>query len=461
MAQSTRHQVDLDQIVREVEDHVLRFLSAQLENYLDQSYLLAISGGADSMVLLEVCRRLQLDIYVAHCQFGLRPEAPKEAELVATYSKDYNIPYFQQYFDTLAYASERGISVQMAARDLRYSWFEELRQKHDLSYLCTAHHLDDDIETMLIMLLRGSGLAGAKGIAPSTPTGVLRPLLAIPKSSILDYAQARGLAWIEDSSNSETKYQRNAIRLGVLPALESHFPDYRSNLGTSLEHLKSDWSLLQRLVEEKRSSLLRHQDNRTVIERAKMLSGEDSVRLMDLLLRPYGFSSAQARSILDPDIAVGSLFYSQDHILLVDRTALIIERSDGQVNEDKVILSIDMKMDKKYDLPSGARLSIRSTSPAPKDDAPQIGIDPDRVRWPLGVRYWRAGDYFYPVGMGMKRQKIKKFFANNKIDRMQKSRVPLLVDADDRIVWVVGWRADERFVGQGCWVIYKPKDEGM
>jgi len=408
--------------------------------------LLAVSGGVDSVVLCRLMSEAGYKFGIAHCNFSLRDaESDDDEKFVAALAESCKVPFFTTRFDTPQFARDQGLSIQMAARSLRYSWFEQVCTEKGYRCVATAHHLNDQAETFFINLLRGTGIAGLHGILPLQGK-VVRPMLFATRDEIMDFAVKNNLEWREDSSNMSTKYLRNQLRHEVLPSFEKIDRDFARNLDSTIRRLRGTEAVYRQKIEEGRSDLLEHTDNCDRILISYLLEFEPVETWLFEILRQFGFSEAVTREIaLSLEGTESKVFYSLSHRLLRDRDYLVIENND------------------KHPEPAGSEYlvydtghSIISTAPAPitftKVPANRFKIpdkqtiacfDYNKLRFPLVLRHWREGDRMVPLGMkGSK--KLSDLFIDQKLSQAEKKSIWLLASGED-IVWVAGLRIDGRF----------------
>jgi len=410
---------------------------------LQKRLLVAVSAGVDSMTLADLCVKASLHISIAHCNFSLREkESDQDAQFVKDWGQHHNIPVFVKVFDTKAYASTEKISTQMAARDLRYNWFDELIKAKDFDYLLTAHHANDSLETMLINLSRGSGLKGLSGI-PERNGKVIRPLLRFSRKHIMEYAQTNQLKWREDSSNESTVYLRNALRHEVVPAYEKATPQLLESVQRTQDHLRQSEQLLAVYTAALRKTLMYpiHQlmgPTISCIDLEKLEQHDVPNAVLYVLLESYGFTAWE--DVYDLRTAQsGKYIRSKTHRLLKDRTTLqLTPLVDDLSNDLYIINSPDDTLKGQF-----GSLTIVESTYEQATSKNEIFVDAERLDFPLEIRKWKAGDFFYPLGMKGKK-KISKFLKDEKVSLTFKENVWLLC-SNEAIVWVMGYRMDERF----------------
>ncbi len=408
--------------------------------------LLAVSGGVDSMVMAKLFYQAGYRFGIAHCNFQLRSsESDDDERFVASMADQYEVPFYTTKFCTSDFADIRKISIQMAARELRYAWFEEIRHQEEFDLIATAHHLDDQIETLFINLLRGCGIAGLHGI-PIQNGKLVRPLLFASREEILTYAVEHDIGFREDSSNSSLNYTRNKIRHQLIPLLESIEPEYAKQITTTVQRIQGVESILKPYVAKNRSELIRREKDKLVIEIGELRKLKPLQAWMYELLSPFEFNESTIRNLIRSlGSESGKSFHSASHRIIKDRNQLIITSiSDGNQNEVSETLFIDESTD-GIDLP--IRLSFHSViieneyQISPEKNT--ATFDQTKLSFPLTLRRWQPGDYFFPYGMN-KRKKLSDFFIDEKIPIPDKERCWLLCSGDN-IVWVIGHRIDHRF----------------
>ena len=404
--------------------------------------LAAVSGGIDSMVMLRLLRDAGMDCAVAHCNFGLRgEESDGDEQFVKTEASTTGCPLHTVRFDTEAHAESKGISIQMAARELRYGWFEELACKHDYSAVAIAHHRDDRIETLFINLARGTGIRGLTGIKPASGLYV-RPLLFASRNEITAYAESCGIAYREDSSNAGDKYARNFIRHHIIPGLERFFPGLQTSIERDIEHFSGAEAFYEEAIERFKQQVTFVKDGLTCIDLPALLDSPSPTTLLFEILNPFGFSRTVITDILDnAEHHSGRQFFSNTHRLITDRQSLTIQPIEKQT---AARYEIEESASEIY---TPVRWSIRqfdNYSGFVPDANPNVAcLDRRQLHFPLLLRKWEHGDSFRPLGMKHSK-KLSDFFINNKLSLIEKERLRVLVSGE-QIVWVTGMRIDDRF----------------
>ncbi len=405
--------------------------------------ILALSGGIDSMVLADLLLKAKVEFVAAHCNFHLRgEESDGDEKFVRDYAERNGIQCFVKHFETEKYAAEQSISIEMAARDLRYAWFEELRQQLGYDKIAVAHHADDQAETFFINLLRGAGLNGLKGMKPQNGV-IIRPLLWASREQIRKYAVENQILWREDHTNAESVYLRNKIRNQLLPAFDELHAEARQGLYKSLEHLAAENELYRELLQEKLGQIIEYNGDIQRIPYSAFLIQHSSFQLLFEWLRQYGFNTDQCHFIYDAlGSSVGNQYCSPTHCVVIGRNELqlseIKAKTDDEIQieigEEEILSPVHLcfsRFEKDADF-------IINKSPEVAQ------LDFDTLKFPLTLRHWRHGDRFHPLGMKGSKL-LSDFFVDQKYTEWQKRNVWLLVAADGDILWVVGYRIDERY----------------
>lgn len=408
----------------------------------DSKILAAVSGGMDSVVMVHLLKAAGYQFSIAHCNFQLRgDEALSDQQFVKDLAGKIGVQFHAIIFDTKKYAAEKKISIQMAARELRYQWFAELAQQSGYDLIALAHHQNDTIETILLNLTRGTGIAGLHGILPKNGS-IVRPLMFLKRADIQDIVKAENLAYVEDSSNSSTKYARNKIRLEVVPKLKELNPALEATFERNLKHFRGLEILLEQQLDELRKGLLifHGQDIHIRIDEVKKL--QPQFLLLYGLLQDYGFNESTVEDIISSlDKHSGRVFGAPGFMLLLDRDKLILAKREAVSSE--IVLIAGDQHEVKF---NNYRLNIlHDDSPIIIRDNPMaVSIDTDLLIYPLTLRHWSEGDHFHPLGM-KRRQKLSDFFVHQKVPLHEKPEIPLLVNGNNEIIWVGGYRPDDRY----------------
>jgi tRNA(Ile)-lysidine synthase len=410
-------------------------------NLFKDRILLACSSGIDSMVMTHLCQKLNLNITLAHCNFCLRGhESNLDEAFVVDYASKQDILVFSKQFDTQSFVDNSKYSIQMAARELRYNWFQSLSEQHQFSCVLTAHHADDNLETFLINLSRGSGLDGLVGI-PEKNGLFLRPLLPFSRDQILQYAQKHQIEWREDSSNVSLKYQRNQLRHKLVTVLKEIYPNILESLTKTQSHLEASKELLESHIHDIEEQVIVKTNLGEIHFDINVLKALKSMPLyLFPLFNKYGFSDWKALSKL-LDGQSGKKLLSKTHTLIKNRQVLILFSNDLPTATSQ---KIESHNDIAFIENLGCHMKIDKVSVLDSPDTNTIYVDFDKLQFPLELRPWKNGDYFYPKGMEGKK-KISKFFKDEKMSLSEKDKT-LLLCSDAQVVWVIGKRQDARFI---------------
>lgn len=404
--------------------------------------LLAVSGGVDSVVLVDLVHESGFDYEIAHCNFQLRgEESIRDEDFVRSLAKEYGKEALVKKFDTASYVAANKISTQEGARELRYGWFSEIIAGwQDNSFILTAHHADDNIETLLMHFFRGTGVQGLMGIQSIVPERkMIRPLLPFKKNELIRYAKEEGLDYVEDSSNASDKYTRNFFRNQLLPQIKEVFPQVENNLVDNIQRFNEVSELYRQSVDMHLAKLKEKKNNEIHVPVLKLKKTKPLHTITWELIKPFGFHASQTDEIVKLlDAANGSFQASKTHRIIRNRNWLIItplanqsalhiliEENDQQVEFEKGILKIQKAMFKNQNDPGTAFVNAAE------------------IKFPLLLRKCKTGDYFYPLGM-QKKKKLSRFFIDQKLSKTEKENV-WVIESNKRIVWVIGYRIDDRF----------------
>jgi tRNA(Ile)-lysidine synthase len=398
--------------------------------------LVAVSGGIDSMVLCDLLLRSRSNFAIAHCNFNLRgDESDADQKFVEAYAAKKSIRFFATRFDTAAFAKDQKLSIQVAARQLRYAWFGELLDIQKLDFVLTAHHADDNFETFLINVCRGTGLDGLVGI-PQQNSRIVRPLLGFSRKDIENYAAENAVKWCEDSSNSSVKYLRNQLRHGVVPILKNLNPNFLDSFTETISHLQQSQSLAEdaaKLIYKQVAVELEHKVLFKIFELTRLPNYR---AYLYQWLKDFGFTAWN--DIYDlVDAQSGKQVFAPEFILIKDREVLELVRRQPENDTEHTIEN------GRTEVNFPVKLSFGRVADISDADANTIFVDEEKLTWPLKLRRWREGDWFYPFGMTGKK-KVGKFFKDEKFSITDKSNAWLLCSGDD-IVWIIGKRMDDRF----------------
>ncbi len=438
--------------------------------------LLAVSGGADSVVLCELCHEAGYNFEIAHCNFQLRgEESERDEEFVRELAKKYNVKIFVKRFETNEYAEKNKVSIQVAARELRYAWFDELLKKVSViryqvsgmsdkqiisssdtllippsgvrgPYLLTAHHANDNIETLLMNFFKGTGIKGLQGILPKQGK-IIRPLLFAKKEDILSFLKDNSLEFVEDSSNSSDKYTRNYFRNQLIPSVQKVFPKMEDNLISNLERFSEIEILYQQSINLHKKKLLEQKGNEIHIPVLKLLKSQPLKTIIYEIIKEFGFTAHQVNEVIGLlHSESGKYVSSATHKIMKNRNWLIIAPANT-LNANHILIDEDDVESDGYriDFELG-KLTIKNEELVNEkiSSSPFIALlDAKNITFPLLLRKWKQGDYFYPLGMSGKK-KLSKFFIDQKMSMTEKEKV-WVIESNKRIIWVIGKRIDDRF----------------
>jgi tRNA(Ile)-lysidine synthase len=404
----------------------------------DDRVIVGLSGGMDSMTLIDVLLSLGYNCMAVHCNFHLRgEESERDAAFVEQWCESAKVGLVSVDFDTYRYAAEHKISIEMAARELRYKWFEDIRKEHHADAIAVAHHRDDLAETVLLNLIRGTGIRGLSGISPKN-NSIVRPLLGISRDEIEAYVDERKLPFIFDSSNSDDVFVRNFLRLNVIPLLEKINPSVKNAIYRTAQHVGEARKIYDFYVENQKKAIFA--GNRINIDKLKTTLSPAT--MLFEILSPFGFNASVIEDICQClDSIPGKVFYSNDYRLIKDRKDLILDKISDE-NFSQREYAID-KVSQEITDPIRLKISFLSGNITINKDARFLYADADKLSFPLTLRKWQPGDWFIPFGM-KGRKKLSDFFTDRKFSLPDKENAWVLT-SDEDIVWVVGERSDDRF----------------
>ena len=404
--------------------------------------LLAVSGGIDSVVMCELFHQAGCNFGIAHCNFGLRgPESDEDEKFAKALSGKYGAGFHSERFKTEIYAKENGISIQMAARELRYNWFEKLRKTKNYDYTAVAHHKDDEIETYLINLIRGTGIAGFHGIHTKN-NFIVRPLLFATKNEIEKFAQKTKLSFRNDSSNQELKYTRNKIRHSIIPLLKEINPNLEETIAQNIVKIRDVEQIYREHISEKRKKVITEQQGIVMIPIEKLKALNPLRTYLFEFLNVYNFNATVIDDIISSlDGISGKQFFSSTHRLLKNRDELIITKiadtneTEREIHEGQRVIDypVSMKM----------RKIVNNTDFEMPENENVACLDYNILQFPLKLRKWKKGDAFYPLGMNGSK-KLSDFFIDNKVPISEKENI-FVIESGRKIFWIVGHRIDDRF----------------
>lgn len=407
-----------------------------------QTVLLALSGGADSMAMADLFLKSEIPFAAAHCNFGLRAEASAlDEEFVKEWCSINKIRFHSIRFDTKQKAAEWKTGTQETARILRYEWFETIRQENNYTKIVTAHHANDNVETLLINLLKGTGISGLHGILPENGF-IVRPLLFADKGRLAAYVYENDIAYREDASNASDDYLRNAVRHNIVPVIQQWFPNAITNVNESIGRFGEAETLYRRAIELERKKLVEKRGQDYYIPILKLRHHQPLTTICYELLQPFGFTSGQVPHVLHLlNAESGHYVSSATHRVIRNRDFLIITTVPAEATDFIVVEGAPCTIDTgKYHY----SFSIKDKPkviPVSKNEA---WLELDMVEFPILLRKWQTGDYFYPFGMNMKKKKVGRLMIDEKIPLHEKEDIRIL-ECSKRIAWVSGIRIDERF----------------
>lgn len=404
--------------------------------------LVALSGGVDSMALLYLLNELDYFCQAAHCNFHLRDqESNQDEQFVFDYCLGKDIPIHVKHFDTREEAAKRGVSIEMAARDLRYQWFWELVDKEHFQWLMTGHHGDDMIETFFLNLARGTGLRGLKGMKPRSGK-LIRPLLFLRREEIEQFCNENGVPFRTDSSNSDVVFQRNNIRHNVLPVMNMLNPSFFKTMLHNFRNLDEAWQVFEKEVSDVRKNIVAEEENQMLIPVKLIVEHPQKRTILFEILYPYGFNSKTIDEVIDSLEGIpGKQFFSHTHRLVRDRYNLILVPRDEADRRFFYIQGDDQDIVTPF--PLSLRIFGKDDGFTFSRDPKCVHLDADLIEFPLHLRHWEDGDHFRPLGMEQFK-KLSDFFVDQKFSLVEKEKTWLLISGED-IIWVVGHRIDDRF----------------
>ncbi len=405
--------------------------------------LIAVSGGVDSVVLCELCHQAGYPFEIAHCNFQLRgSESDADEAFVKELGNKYQVQVYNKRFDTNAQKSEKGESIQVMARALRYEWFNELIAQ-DPRYLLTAHHANDNIETLLMNFFKGTGINGLQGILPKE-TGLVkqlvRPLLFAGKEELLSFARLHQLTWREDASNNSNAYTRNYFRNELIPSIQQVFPQVETNLLDNIERFRDIHTLYKQAIMINMRSLVEQRGGEWYIPVLKLSKMAALSTVLFEMLKPFGFQGTQIQEVSKLlKSESGKYVSSATHRILKNRKWLIV----SALNANTQTYYLIERENEQLHFEDGS-LTMRWLSMAEKfsNDNSIAQLDAKDLKFPLLLRKWKQGDYFYPLGI-QKKKKLSRFFIDQKLSLLQKEHT-WVIESDKKIIWVVGLRIDDR-----------------
>jgi len=401
--------------------------------------LIAVSGGVDSVVLAHLCKLSKMEFSIAHCNFNLRgEESDADEAFVKDLAENMEVPFFTQSFNTLKFAENAGISIQMAARELRYNWFEELSNSMEFDYTLTAHHANDNLETFLINLIRGTGPEGLQGIKDKHHE-LIRPLINFSRSEIEEFANSKSLKWREDSSNASDKYMRNRIRHHMVPIMQELNPQLLESFAKTQQHLNESMELVEDYMSLLYPKIISRDVFGYALDIAFLKKVPNSKQVLYQLLKSFGFTEwNDVHDLMDAQ--TGKMVLSDTHRLIKDRNRLLLtEIQDESINKEYQL----EKGEEFVMIPEFGTLHLTEVEKFDKSATNSIFVPIRKLKFPLLIRKWKEGDYFVPFGMKGKK-KLSDYFKDEKFSLPQKEQTWLLFSGED-LVWIINQRADNRF----------------
>ncbi len=427
-------------------------MKQQFETYIHTRHLLtpqshvllAISGGADSMVMLHLFEQLNYPIAIAHCNFQLRGnDALRDEEFVLQYAHTHHIPIHNIRFNTTEYCQQHNISIEMGARQLRYEWFDLLIHQYHYTCLATAHHMDDSLETFFLNAIRKTGISGLHGILPQSGY-IIRPMLFCTKKDILQYAHTHHLNYMEDYTNNEDDVQRNFIRLHIIPLFEQLRPDFKPNLNATTRILHEQELIYNQHINSIKQRIIHQQGDNYIIPIADLTSLHPTTTYVYECIRSYGFNYSQAENITRSlPLNEEKTFASTTFILTKTRTQLLIQPLSTLLSPNYITTPIT-DISALQAMGIQAELVPHTPDFTFENNKNTAYFDYDQIQFPLAIRSWQQGDYFYPIH-GKGKKKISDFFTNIKLNNSQKHQARLLLHANNDILWIIGYRSDNRY----------------
>ncbi|MFD0939253.1 tRNA lysidine(34) synthetase TilS [Pedobacter boryungensis] len=404
--------------------------------------LLAVSGGKDSVLMAQLFKLADFQFSIAHCNFNLRgDESQRDEAFVKLLATTLDVPFHVVHFDAKAYANKHQLSIQMAARDLRYQWFETIRQENCYDFIALAHHQNDSIETLLLNLTRGTGISGMHGILPKRDK-LIRPLLFLSRQQIDEFVEENDINFVEDSSNESTKYARNKIRLNVIPQLREINQNLEHTFAQNIARFAQTEEVLQSVIEKTRQEIARENNDAFYISIEKIQLLKPQKLIFFELLKPYHFTDKVVDEILESlTKQSGTSFYSQTHRATINRSEVIIS---ALPKEKPHINQFIHPQDERILVENQHILISYTNSNAVENNRDKAFVDADKLIFPLVIRFKQDGDRFMPLGM-KQYKKLSDFLIDSKVPLPQKEKIPLIINGNGEIIWVAGLRQDNRY----------------
>jgi len=404
--------------------------------------LIAVSGGVDSVVLCELTKQVGYDFAIAHCNFQLRgDDSNRDEKFVQELATKYGVPFYIKHFDTTTISKQEKKSIEETARDLRYTWFEELRKANSFNYILTAHHADDNIETVMMQFFRGTGIKGLRGIMPKQ-NNIVRPLLFAKRSELETFLADNKLTHITDHTNFENDYTRNNFRNNILPLIEKNYPGAKENILKNIARFTGVAELYQQSIDQHKKKLLERKGNEVHIPILKLLKTVPLETVVYEIIKEYGFTAHQTTDVITLlQSETGKYIQSPTHKIIKNRNWIII--SPNQSTEAQHILIEENDNRVEFGHKTIELQRFQNTNYKIQNSVSVAQISSDNIKFPLLLRKWKQGDYFYPLGM-QKKKKLSRFFIDQKLSLSDKQNA-WVIELDKKIVWIVGLRIDNRF----------------
>ncbi len=418
-------------------------LTSHIQEYIEREKLLTpgnrilvgLSGGADSVALLAILKALRYDCVACHCNFMLRgEESLRDRNHAQAVAASLGVPFIETTFNTTQYATQKGISIEMAARELRYEWFEQKRQEEHCQAIAVAHHRDDNTETVLLNLTRGTGILGLTGMQPRNGY-IVRPLLCVSREELVSYLKEIKIGYVTDSTNLESIYTRNKLRLDIIPLLREINPSFDNSMERTIAHLRDSEKFYRSAINEWRNRVCTIKGKEITIDLKTLHQSPAPATLLYEIISPLGFNSAQIESMAQPELASGRQFFTATHRAVSHRESLIITPISAydndilatwQANETESQCGLSLAL---YDKNNYTIIHDKNVA----------SFDVDKIVYPLILRRWQQGDTFIPFGM-KGRKKISDYFSDKKYSLIDKEKTLILCDSE-KILWIVGERA--------------------
>lgn len=433
-------------MIEDLQKHIIQ----ELQPYIGKSFLLAVSGGLDSVVMANLFKTAAFKFGIMHCNFQLRGnDSDADSEFVKALSKNLDVAFFCKKFETEQYALENKLSIEEAARNLRYQWFEEIRNAFHYDFIVTAHHANDNLETTLLHLIKGTGIHGMQGI-PQRNGNIIRPLLKVSRDSLQSFAEKNNITYCTDSTNALNEYTRNKIRNTVVPILKEINPALENTFVQTNQNFIEAAIIVNAFLSKKIKKLKITKGENTFFSIAALNALVYKRSLLFQLLKPYNFSAEQVIAISENLFGSGKIFLSSTHRIIIDRKFLIItEISTNEsplyfINENTKSISVG---NKSFEIDF-----IKNKPNACKPGNTIACFDMQNITYPITVRKWKRGDYLYPVGMkkangNPARKKISDLFTDAKYSLLEKENTWIFL-CNEKVIWVSGLRQDYRFAAK-------------